>query len=80
MASEDICVVCADPLDWTGFGPCGHKEVCSRCVARLRFVLEDQRCVLCQQKNQVVYFTRFMGDYTARLMPDQFDDLKVRRP
>ena len=78
-SSEDVCVVCADPLDWTGFGACGHKEACSRCVARLRFVLDDARCVLCQTKNETVYFTRFMGDYTTRLAPDQFGGLKVWR-
>jgi hypothetical protein len=145
--SEDHCVICADSLEWTGFGPCGHKEVrgladarvalfvlaavcppllrpfllescavrrsradtpaspdlvsparpnplpapdcrppfartlgplqaCSRCVARLRFVLEDKRCMYCQQPQDEVYFTRYMGDYTHR--PADFAALEVR--
>lgn len=131
--SEDHCSICMDPLEWTGFGPCGHKEVraaggsawqaarrcaarrdagarqracstsrswppaparrpltqhnpapathnpkqaCSRCVARLRFVLEDKRCMYCHQDLDAVFFTRYMGDFTAR--PAGFDQLKVR--
>lgn len=77
MAQEDICVVCADPLDWTGFGPCGHKEACSRCVARMRFVLGDKKCVMCREEAPQAFFTRFSGDYTARLPPDQFPELQV---
>ncbi|KIZ00810.1 LIM domain and RING finger protein, partial [Monoraphidium neglectum] len=74
--SEDHCVICADSLEWTGFGPCGHKEACSRCVARLRFVLEDKRCMYCQQPQDEVYFTRYMGDYTHR--PADFAALEGR--
>ncbi len=77
MSTDEYCVVCADPLDWTGFGPCGHKEACSRCVARLRFVLADKKCVMCREESPQVFFTRFSGDYTARLTPQQFAELKV---
>lgn len=78
MATEDICLVCADALDYTGFGLCGHKEACSRCVARLRFIMEDTKCMLCKQDNPHVFFTRYMGDYTESLAPDQFAELPVR--
>ncbi|KAI8465214.1 MAG: hypothetical protein J3K34DRAFT_525573 [Monoraphidium minutum] len=74
--SEDHCVICADTLEWTGFGACGHKEACSRCVARLRFVLEDKRCMYCHAPQGEVFFTRYMGDYTQR--PDDFEALKDR--
>ena len=59
-------------------GPCGHRGTCSRCVARLRFVLKDKRCVLCQQDTASVFFTRHMGDYTSRLSAEEFASLKVR--
>ncbi|EFJ45378.1 hypothetical protein VOLCADRAFT_105930 [Volvox carteri f. nagariensis] len=75
---DDLCLVCADPLEFTAFGSCGHKEVCSRCVARMRFVLKDRGCVFCRQENAQVYFTRFMGDYTARLAPEEFENLQAR--
>ncbi|GAX74773.1 hypothetical protein CEUSTIGMA_g2220.t1 [Chlamydomonas eustigma] len=67
--ASDCCLVCADPLEWAGVGSCGHKELCSRCVARMRFILKDKKCVLCKQENSLIYFTRFVGDYTVRF-PD----------
>lgn len=77
MATEDLCLVCTDSLDYTGFGPCGHKEACSRCVARVRFVMEDSRCMLCKQDSPAVFFTRYMGDYTHSLAPSEFVKLQV---
>ena len=74
MSTADCCLVCADHLEWTGIGACGHKDLCSRCVARMRFVLKDKNCVLCKQENPAIFFTRFAGDYTVR--PD-FADLQV---
>ena len=71
----ECCLVCTNPLEWTGIGPCGHNEICSRCVARMRFVLKDKNCVLCKQECPSVFFTRYAGDYTSRL--DFSLDLKV---
>lgn len=152
---EDICIVCAEPLQFTAYAGCGHKDACSKCVSRLRSVLKDQRCVYCQVRgclggpavglwkwaaccwcrrgqpaalqaaaagqpvphtppraarccpprlralrlaacahpafsvhrhlhppqvpSDSVYVTRFMGDYTEVVPPDEFDALAVRR-
>ena len=73
--TSDCCLVCAEPLDFTGIGNCGHTEICSRCVIRMRFVMKDKNCVLCKQESPAVFITRFMGDYTAR--PDLGPSLKV---
>ena len=75
---EDICIVCAEPLVWTAYGQCAHKDTCSRCVARLRSVLKDERCVYCQQNLPAVFVTRFMGDYTRVIPAGDFDGLQVR--
>lgn len=75
--SSDSCLVCADPLEFTGIGVCGHKEICGRCVARMRFVLKDNACVLCKTESPSVFFTRFMGDFTAKIAPDEYPQLKV---
>lgn len=76
---EDFCAVCAGELNFTAYGPCGHKETCSKCVIRLRFVLNDKRCVICQQESPAVFVTRFNGDYTRRLSDQEFAELTVRR-
>ena len=42
---EDVCIVCAEPLQFTAYGSCGHKEACSKCVLRLRSVLPQASCL-----------------------------------
>ena len=61
---DDSCAVCADPLEWVAYGACGHKDVCSTCVARLRFLCDDRRCCICKTESDVVFVTKAMGDYT----------------
>jgi len=55
---DDSCAVCAESLSWVAYGPCGHREVCSTCVVRLRFVLEDRRCCICKVESPVVFVTK----------------------
>ena len=71
-------MVCAEPLEFVAYASCGHKETCSRCVARLRFVLKDKRCVICQQQSPAVVATRNMGTYTKLLPAQDFDRLQAR--
>uniref|UniRef100_A0ACD5VHP9 Uncharacterized protein n=1 Tax=Avena sativa TaxID=4498 RepID=A0ACD5VHP9_AVESA len=61
---DDACAVCAEPLEWVAYGTCGHREVCSACVARLRFVLRDQRCCICMTHCPAVFATKALGDRT----------------
>lgn len=60
-------MVCAEPLEWVAYGHCGHKDACSKCVTRLRFVLDDKRCVICQQTLQNVFVTKFLGSFTKAI-------------
>ena len=57
-AMDDSCAVCADALEWVAYGPCGHREVCSTCVVRLRFVLADRRCCICKTECSFVFVTK----------------------
>ncbi|KAL4444334.1 hypothetical protein ABPG75_012071 [Micractinium tetrahymenae] len=75
---EDLCIVCAEPLQYAAYAECGHKDACSKCVLRLRSVLKDQRCVYCQVPGEAVFVTRFMGDYTETVAPDEFAALPGR--
>ncbi|CAD6202451.1 unnamed protein product [Miscanthus lutarioriparius] len=61
---EDFCVVCADTLEWVAYGSCGHRDVCSTCVARLRFVMDDKKCCICKTVCPFVFVTKAMGEYT----------------
>nr|GMD60873.1 zinc finger protein 598 [Ipomoea batatas]GME10519.1 zinc finger protein 598 [Ipomoea batatas] len=66
---DDTCAVCAETLEWVAYGACGHKDVCSTCVARLRFICDDRRCCICKTENSIVFVTKAMGDYT-RIISD----------
>jgi Zinc finger, C3HC4 type (RING finger) len=55
---DDSCAVCADALEWVAYGSCGHREVCSTCVVRLRFVMDDKRCCICKSDCPTVFVTK----------------------
>ena len=75
---DDYCIVCAEPLEWVAYAiNCGHKDACSKCVARLRFVMKDTRCLLCQQLGSAVVVTRSLGAFTPTISPQDSDSLKV---
>ncbi|KAB2059331.1 hypothetical protein ES319_A11G294400v1 [Gossypium barbadense] len=61
---DDSCAVCADTLEWVAYGPCGHREVCSTCIVRLRFICDDYRCCLCKSELKTIFITKALGDYT----------------
>lgn len=64
---DDSCAVCAETLEWVAYGACGHRDVCSTCVARLRFICDDRRCCICKTEANVVFVTKALGDYTRMI-------------
>lgn len=62
---DDSCAVCAETLEWTAYGMCGHREVCSTCVARLRFICNDQNCCICKSNLNFIFVTKALGEYTS---------------
>ena len=71
-------MICAEPLTHVAYGPCGHRDACVECVARLRFVMDDERCVICQQQCPSMFATRAMGDYTETIGSEAFAELPRR--
>ncbi|CAL0308514.1 unnamed protein product [Lupinus luteus] len=64
---DDCCAVCAEPLEWVAYGSCLHRDVCSTCVSRLRFICDDRRCCICKTQCDVVFITKALGDYTRMI-------------
>ncbi|XP_065852511.1 uncharacterized protein [Euphorbia lathyris] len=64
---DDSCAVCAETLEWVAYGPCGHREVCSTCIIRLRFICDDQCCCICKSESTVIFVTKALGDYTRMI-------------
>ncbi|KAF5952203.1 hypothetical protein HYC85_010147 [Camellia sinensis] len=66
-AMDDTCAVCAETLEWAAYGQCGHHEVCSTCIARLRFICDDRRCCICKSESNIIFVTKALGDYTRMI-------------
>lgn len=64
---DDSCAVCAETLEWVAYGACGHKDVCSTCVSRLRFICNDRRCCICKSESNSIFVTKALGDYTRNI-------------
>ncbi|XP_050238796.1 E3 ubiquitin-protein ligase HEL2 [Mercurialis annua] len=64
---DDSCAVCADTLEWVAYGACGHRDVCSTCVIRLRFICGDNSCCICKTESPVIFITKALGDYTRTI-------------
>ncbi|KAK8650632.1 hypothetical protein V6N13_140264 [Hibiscus sabdariffa] len=64
---DDSCAVCAGNLEWVAYGACGHQDVCSTCIVRLRFICNDRRCCICKAESNVVFVTKALGDYTKKI-------------
>ncbi|TYI00251.1 hypothetical protein ES332_A11G120400v1 [Gossypium tomentosum] len=75
---DDSCVVCADNLEWVAYGACGHRDVCSTCVARLRFICKDLRCCICKTESNVIFVTKALGDYTRMINDFSVLPIEVR--
>ncbi|KAK8688346.1 hypothetical protein V6N13_087115 [Hibiscus sabdariffa] len=80
---DDSCAVCADNLEWVAYGACGHRDVCSTCVARLRFICNDRRCCICKTESNVIIVTKALGDYTRMIndfsvLPTEVREGRVR--
>ena len=66
-AVEEVCLICAEPIEYVGVLPCGHKDVCAICCVRLRLVVQDMKCCACQQESNYMLVTRHQGAYTAQI-------------
>ncbi|KZV57597.1 Alpha/beta-Hydrolases superfamily protein isoform 1 [Dorcoceras hygrometricum] len=75
---DDSCAVCAESLEWVAYGACGHKDVCSNCVARLRFICDDRRCCICKTESNVVFVTKALGAYTKTISDFSLFPSKVK--
>ncbi|KAF6154970.1 hypothetical protein GIB67_018407 [Kingdonia uniflora] len=64
---DDSCAVCAETLEWVAYGACGHREVCSTCVSRLRFICNDRYCCICKTECDIIFVTKALGDYTSTI-------------
>lgn len=51
---DDSCAMCANALEWVVYGACGHKEVCSTCVAAHTVGVDRRRVALNMAEGMLV--------------------------
>ena len=68
--SDDFCLICAEPIQFAGVFQCGHTDVCSLCVTRMRLIMSDPKCLACQKPSENVFVTRHQGSFTAKYPHD----------
>ena len=79
------CIVCAGSMRFAAMGSCGHMDVCSGCVQKLRILHDDERCCVCMQKNEFVFVVKVSasrngGGAAVRVdgpPPPTFDDVNA---
>ncbi|TMW65890.1 hypothetical protein Poli38472_003655 [Pythium oligandrum] len=56
----DMCLLCADPIQFYAVGECNHHGICSKCSMRMRMLMDDRNCPICKQHldRVVVYKTQ----------------------
>eukprot|EP00940_MAST-03C_sp_MAST-3C-sp2_P001692 g1692.t1 len=70
---DGTCVVCADEdAEYFAVGGCGHAYVCSTCAVRQRAKLRQFDCVVCRERNEIVFIVQ------TRERKRTFEDLKRR--
>ncbi|DBA03333.1 TPA: hypothetical protein N0F65_004610 [Lagenidium giganteum] len=46
---REMCVLCADPIDFYAVGECNHHGICSKCSMRMRLIMNDRSCPICKK-------------------------------
>ena len=57
-ATDTICMICTDQIEYYAIGDCGHNEMCWKCVLKQRLKLLKKDCAMCKQVNYRVLITK----------------------
>jgi len=47
-AGGEECACCCEPMTTVGVGECGHAVACGICTLRLRQLMNETSCIVCQ--------------------------------
>ena len=54
---ENVCWVCCKEMKYRAVGVCGHNDVCMMCNLRMRLLLNNNKCPLCNMEQDRILIT-----------------------
>ena len=54
----ETCILCFNPIRFFAMGSCDHKNVCHKCVLRIRLCLEDIKCSICKTELEEIVISQ----------------------
>ena len=48
LTDKETCILCFGQIQYFAMGKCNHKNVCHKCVLRIRLLMEDNKCSICK--------------------------------
>jgi E3 ubiquitin-protein ligase ZNF598 len=57
LSDLEHCILCYNPMKFMAMGECGHKNVCCKCVLRMRLIMDDNHCSICKQEQDEIVIT-----------------------
>ena len=79
---KDNCILCFNEIKFFAMGECDHKNVCARCVLRIRLIMEDDKCSICKTEcdeivvsaNKNLTWNEFERRWKKKAITDKEDD------
>ena len=47
-SNQETCILCSNAVLHFAMGSCNHKDVCGKCVLRIRLLMDDKKCSICK--------------------------------
>ncbi|KAF3940199.1 hypothetical protein ABW19_dt0204202 [Dactylella cylindrospora] len=79
--NEDICFICANPIQYHSIAPCNHMT-CHICALRMRALYKTKQCPHCRTESDFVIFTtsstKTFEEYTQKDIAAQDEALGIK--
>jgi len=55
--NQESCILCFNAIQYFAVGSCNHKNVCHKCVLRVRLLMKDKKCSMCKTELEEILIT-----------------------
>lgn len=58
LSDREHCILCMNTIVFFALGKCNHKNVCHKCVLRVRLLMDDKSCSICKTECEEIVISR----------------------